>query len=317
MAVQGRCWKVLTITAAATGGRGLLAARRVSSSNSENAEAVSNFYLDPKTGEKRTGNNWNYGVELSALAVRLGHTLHEVPSLSSALDQMSRSYSMRVPSRLSMLGRSSMIHYLNEYLYFSYPAMDGSMLIDLSTAVTNGTALAKLSDHLGITDLIRTELNLTSPLHQQLISQTFCAVVGAIYQDKGPPSAKKLVHDFVVPQLADKDLEEIIKFQHPRFMLNLILTSSGQPKAISRLMTESGRATHFPSFVVGIFSGDNCLGEGTGTSLQRAEQEALHSALRSHFQKEVSAAALPSQQEDFCSEAELKQKVLSPQSATR
>jgi large subunit ribosomal protein L44 len=38
-----------------------------------------------------------------------------------------------------------------------------------------------------------------------------------------------------------------------------------------RLLEESGRMTHAPSFVVGIFSGATKLGEGVGNSLKMAE----------------------------------------------
>lgn len=264
---------------------------------------------DPKTGLPRKYNNWKYTTELSALAVRLGYKMEDVPSLKSALDQHGHTKAIS-PSRLSLLGKSTMFHYVNEYLYFSYPMMNGSMLLDLSNSITNSDALIELSNYLGITDLIKTKVNLSIPLNMDVIVQSFCGVIGAIYQDRGSISAKKLVHDFILPSLAGKDLEEVIKLEHPRLMLCSILSSQKRPKPVSRLLSESGRATHFPSFVVGVYSGETMLGQGTGTSLRRAEKEAMLTALRSHFQKELSEVALPSDHEDLSAETECEEEII-------
>ena len=260
--------------------------------------------------QPRKGNNWNYKTELSALAVRLGHKVEEVPSLELALCHEGRMSTMTTPSgskqhyinrnRLSVLGRSTMMHYVYEYLYFSYPMMDGSMLKDIGHSITNDEALAKLANHFGVSDLLQCKgLSRDST---QVVSQALCGVVGAVYRDQGPKFAKKLVHEVVIAQLSGQDLQEVVKLQHPRFMLHALLRQQGKPKPLTRLISESGRATHFPSFVVGVFSGETCLGEGTGTSLRRAETEAMATALRNHFQKELSAAPLPSDHEEYTAE---------------
>lgn len=265
----------------------------------------------------RKGNNWNYDTELAALAARLGQKVKDVPSLVNSLQQEGKVKTVSTgtkqivmkDNRLSVLGRSTMMHYVNEYLHFSYPMMDGSMLTDLADFITSRDSLVKLADHFGVTDLIRSKSGFTFQSNPSTISQSFCGILGAIYCDQGPKSTKKLVHDVIIAQLSGCDLQEIIKLQHPRFMLNAILSSQKRQKPVSRLISESGRATHFPSFVVGIFSGDNCLGEGTGTSLRRAEVEAMRTALHIHFQKELSATPLPSDNEEFSTEEELKSDI--------
>ena len=273
----------------------------------------------PPTSPSRKGNNWSYATELSALAVRLGHKVEDIPSLLKALQQDSyvkmipgtpSKQVVITPNRLSILGSSAMLHYVNEYLYFSYPVMDGSMLLDLATSITSQSALVKLANHFGVTDLIRAKVNLALPENDVVISQAFCGVFGAVYRDKGPKVTKQLVHETILPQLAGQDLEEVVKLEHPRLLLNMILSKQNRPKPVARLISESGRATHFPSFVVGIFSGESCLGEGTGTSLRRAEHEAMLTALRTYFQKELSVTTLPSDEETFFTEEELKQRVI-------
>lgn len=270
-------------------------------------------------GRPRKGNNWNYATELSALAVRLGHTVEDLPSLLKALQQDSyvkttlgtpSKQVVITPNRFSVLGRAVMLHYVNEYLFFAYPVMDGSMVLDLANSITSQSALIKLANHFGVSDLIKTKVNLALAENDVVISQAFCGVFGAVYHDKGPKVTKELVHKTVLPQLAGQDLEEVVKLQHPRLLLNMILSKQNRPKPVARLISESGRATHFPSFVVGIFSGESCLGEGTGTSLRRAEHEAMLTALRTHFQKELSVTALPSDVETYYTEEELKGRVI-------
>lgn len=278
------------------------------------------YSAKPATSPFTKGSNWNYRAELSALATRLGHEAEGLPSLVKALYQESRMGTgskvgqiVVKPNRLSVLGRSTMMHYVNEYIYFTYPKMDGQMLIDVAARLTSQDALVKIANHVGVTDLIRSKIDLSSGLSSFIISQSFCGVVGAVFKDQGPSAVKKLVHDCVLTQLATLDLQEVVKLQHPRFMLKRILFSYGRPMPVSRLISESGRATHFPSFVVGVFSGEDCLGEGTGTSLRRAELEAMRTALQTHFQKELSACALPSDDEDFSMESELKERVIANQ----
>ncbi len=253
----------------------------------------------PKTIRRK-----NNVAELSALAARLGHKVEDIPSLKLIAEEQlppspvtiwptgPRQAPISAPlSRLAVLGRSTMMHYLSEYLYFAHPTMDGSMLRDLAGAVTDDASLFKLSSYIGATDLM-------VGIDEDSACQVFCAVVGSIFKDLGPKSARKMVHDFVVSQLAGKDLDELIKLQHPHIMLCSILASQGRPKPIARLISESGRTTHFPSFVVGVYSDGDLLGEGTGTSLKRAEKEAMITSLRSHFQKELLSTPLPSDLEE-------------------
>ena len=273
-------------------------------------------------GLRLKGNNWNYRTELSALAVRLGHDVADLPSLKKALepervrtsnisawDKADTEYSS--PSRLSFMGKSALQLFLSEYLHYTYPVMTGSMLQDLAQSLVNIDSLCELAKYVGVTDLIQARRD--SPLwsNAAAIADIFCAVVGAVYHDAGSKAARKVVHDLLVPQLVGKDLEVVVKMEHPRLMLHSILAAQKRPLSSSRLISESGRATHFPSFRVGVYSENDLLGEGTGTSLRRAEKEAMLTALRSHFIKEVAQSSLPSDMEDYKSEKELREKMCS------
>ena len=263
--------------------------------------------IDPLTGKRRVGNNWNYHTELSALAHRVGIDPLHLPSLQVALRERGVVGSSPKPrpgniGRLSVLGHSVMQYYIHEYLYFNYPRMEGDMLKDIGNYLKSESVLLDLSLHLGVTQLIQTKNLLSDPANSYVVMNAFSAMIGVLYEKQGGKAARAFVHDFVLTQLANKDLSELVKLQHPRFMLYAILKSKGRQRPVSRLIKESGRTTHFPSFVVGVYSGEEQLGEGCGTSIKRAEKEAMVAALRTHFQTEVSNSPLPSDHDDFVPE---------------
>lgn len=281
---------------------------------SEQSESIGNLdagnrQIDPHTGKRKKISNWNYRAELYALAQRLGHNVTDVPSLKVALTHKSlpslnskESSNGQHNGRLTVFGNAILVHYVQEYLYFTYPNLEGHMLFDLTEFLTNHGILADAANYLGITNLIRCNYKLKD---DSMIGRAFCAVVGALYVDNGPKDARKVVHDFLLPQLAGKDFHELIKFQHPKFMLRVILQRQGRPAPISRLLKETGRLTHFPSFVVGVYSGEKLLAEGCGTSLKRAEKEAITAALIKHFQVDMSSISLPSDHEEYMEESEI------------
>ena len=49
------------------------------------------------------------------------------------------------------------------------------------------------------------------------------------------------------------------------------VTKFGRERPVSRLLKETGRMSNSPMFVVGIYTGEDKLGEGFGSSLRMAE----------------------------------------------
>ena len=278
------------------------------------AQSLEKGNIDPLTGKKRVGSNWNYSSELSALAHRVGIDPVHLPLLQvvlrnkSQLDILPTSSAEEQPQEyghLSDLGRSVMQHYIHEYLYYNYPKLRAMMLRDIRDFLNSDSVVTDLASHLGITQLIQTTKILSDPSNVHVIRNAFYTVIGLLYENQGGKAARSFVHDFVISQLASKDLGELIKLQHPRFILHAVLKSKGKPRPVSRLIKESGRATHFPSFVVGVYSGTELLGEGCGTSLKRAEREAMLASLRTHFQMELANVVLPSDHQDAIPEEQL------------
>ena len=297
---------------------------QISTGEGQGASAVAKspekWNINPLTGKKRVGSNWSYSAELSALAHRIGIDAVHLPLLQAVLrdenqlDGSSRSQRSSLEEQqyendnhLSVLGRSVMLHYVHEYLYFNYPKLTVRMLQDIRDFLNSDPVVTDMASHLGITQLIQTAKILGDPSNVNVIRTAFYAVIGLLYENHSAKAARSFVHDFIISQLASKDLGELINLQQPRFILQAVLKSKGRRGPVSRLIKESGRATHFPSFVVGVYSGAELLGEGCGTSLKRAEREAMLAALQTHFQTELSNVVLPSDDQEMIPEEQLLQ----------
>ena len=264
--------------------------------------------VDARTGDKRLGRNFKYKMELTTLAKRLGYDLDAFPSLETALTHRSANWA-GIPKdhngRLAVLGRSSLFYYIQEHLFYTYPNMDAGSLLDIGTELTHENTLSELNNHLGITEMLLTKVKPSDSKYRSVLSKSFTAVLGALYCDQGPLAVRKMVHDFVIPILKSGDIKDFIKIQHPVYTLNEILKRQNKPKVETRLLKETGRLSHFPTFVIGVFSGDQFLAEGSGTSLIRAKHEAMGAAIRQHYMKELKNISLPSDQEknhDECQE---------------
>ena len=281
-------------------------------------EAVTNldtkpqWTVDPRTQASRPGSNWTYDKELFALAHRLGYDMTDLPSLQAALTHRS-ALTIRSKeegrgklgleeqnSRLAFLGKALSQYFVTEHIMNVYPNMQGNALSDVSSFLLNDNALAKCADYVGITDLIRAQVRLSDPRKQKITVRAVLAVVACLHLDLGPPAARKFVHEFIISKMAGVDLHDVIKIQHPRFMLRAILSSQNLPPPESMILRETGRATHFPTFVVGVYSGERLLGEGCGTSLKRAEREACMAALHEHFCKQLASTSFPQDYDREC-----------------
>lgn len=286
-----------------------------SAQHSPHKTAARKGLVDPRTGKARQRSGWHYNTELAALTARLGFSKDGLPSLLQALtlkpfakagcngspdtDHMDN-------SRLSALGASALQLYLVEHIYCTFPRLQGGDVLSLCAALTNPTALTALAERVGVADLIRTTHCLYNPTQVRVIGRSVAAVVGAVYMDHGPNAAREMVRNLVVAELIEKDAKELICLQHPKLVLTELLQHGNSPPPVTRLVRESGRLTHFPTFVVGVYSGDKCLAEGAGTSIKRAESEALTAALREHFLEEICSGPFPSDLEGYRDEKDIK-----------
>lgn len=107
------------------------------------------------------------------------------------------------------------------------------------------------------------------------------AVVGTILLHQGRDEAKSFVHDHILSRKLD--LAEMFAFTRPTEELAKLCAREGFEKPVARLLSETGRLSRTPVFVVGIYSGHDRLGEGWGPSLDHARLKAAMNALKSWY----------------------------------
>ncbi|KAF9778462.1 hypothetical protein BJ322DRAFT_498031 [Thelephora terrestris] len=115
-------------------------------------------------------------------------------------------------------------------------------------------------------------------LHHEALSSVSRALTALVYQERSIEAAKSFAHNYFLSR--ETDLRAMIKFTNPKKALALTVEKFGREKPISRLLKEIGRFSVSPVFVVGIYSGQDKLGEGFGSSLGMAEFRAAEDALQ-------------------------------------
>ena len=168
---------------------------------------------------------------------------------------------------------------VSEHLFIKYPTHAEGDLTNFRSSLVNARTLAEVSKKIGLGDFLllsKGEEATGGRDRQYLLANTFEALLGAIYLDSGIDQAKKLIHEELLPKLEhiiDKKLYKDFKsaFQE-------IAQEKQNTTPSYKVLDESG-PDHNRTFKVGVFIGENQVGEGSGKSKQIAEQEAAASAL--------------------------------------
>ncbi|KAK0637293.1 ribonuclease III domain-containing protein [Bombardia bombarda] len=107
------------------------------------------------------------------------------------------------------------------------------------------------------------------------------AVVGAVYVHCG----REAVQSFIKAHILSRTLnfESLFKFKNPIRELALLCAREEFEHPVARLLSETGRASRTPVYVVGIYSGSDKLGEGAGSSLVTARYKAVMNTLKAWY----------------------------------
>ncbi|KAK5112241.1 hypothetical protein LTR62_004402 [Meristemomyces frigidus] len=124
------------------------------------------------------------------------------------------------------------------------------------------------------------------------------AVTGALYLHAGASAAKGFHRDHILSR--HLQLEKMFNFTHPTRDLSRLCARENFEPPVARLISETGRLSRTPVFVVGVYSGENLLGEAAGASLNEARVRAAGQALRSWYlySPPVNDVVLPSDVEE-------------------
>ena len=122
------------------------------------------------------------------------------------------------------------------------------------------------------------------------------AVMGAVYLHGGRKAAKHFFQEhFMSRQL---DINKLFDFRQPTRDLSRLCAREGFESPVARIVSETGRKSRHPVFVVGVYSGKDKLGEGSGASLDEARTRAAVAALKGWYLYSPMELRVPSEMEE-------------------
>lgn len=122
------------------------------------------------------------------------------------------------------------------------------------------------------------------------------AVMGAIYLHAGRPAAKRFFEQHFLSR--HLNVSELFNFSQPARDLSRLCAREDFEPPVARIISETGRKSKNPVFLVGIFSGQDKLGEGTGGSLMEARTRAAVAALKGWYLYSPLEVRVPSSTEE-------------------
>jgi dsRNA-specific ribonuclease len=128
-------------------------------------------------------------------------------------------------------------------------------------------------------------------------SATFVrALMGAIYMHAGRFKAKSFFKEHFLSR--HLDISELFNFSQPTRDLKRLCAREGFELPIAKIISETGRLSRHPVFVVGIYSGNDKLGEGSGGSLEEARFRGAVAALKGWYLYSPLNVRVPSSMEE-------------------
>ena len=122
--------------------------------------------------------------------------------------------------------------------------------------------------------------NISVPMEEA--AQSFVrALIGALHVHLGAPLVKRFFRDHLLSR--HLDISTLFDFSSPTRDLSRLCAREGFEQPVARIISETGRLSRHPVFVVGVYSGNDKLGEGAGSSLDEARFRAAAAALKAWY----------------------------------
>ncbi|OAL47552.1 ribonuclease III [Pyrenochaeta sp. DS3sAY3a] len=135
-----------------------------------------------------------------------------------------------------------------------------------------------------------------TPVPMEEAAQSFVrALIGALHVHLGSPLVKRFFRDHFLSR--HLDISTLFDFRTPTRDLSRLCAREGFESPVARLISETGRLSRHPVFIVGVYSGKDKLGEGAGSSLDEARTRAAATALKAWYLYRPIDATVPSSTE--------------------
>lgn len=181
--------------------------------------------------------------------------------------------------RLEYLGDAVLQLLSSEYLYYSYPDEPEGKMTNFRSSIVNTDSIGEEARRLGYGELLllsNGEEATGGRDRQYILANTFEAVLGALYEEKG----LEFCREFLKKNLFYK-VEEVIKNKQYRDAKSKFQELAQEKHGVTPTyqVLDSWGPDHDKSFRVAVYLNKEKFGEGEGKSKQRAEQQAALDAL--------------------------------------
>ena len=181
--------------------------------------------------------------------------------------------------RLEFLGDAVLELIVTTYLFSKYPNQPEGELTAYRAALVNTKTLAETAMEIGIDGYLLLSKgeakDSESRAREHILANTFEAVLGAIYLDRGYEAAETYIAAVLLPKIDTIVQNETYK--DPKSRIQEWSQEHRDVTPTYEVESDEG-PDHDKTFVVGIYFGDEKIATGTGRSKQTAQQAAAENA---------------------------------------
>jgi len=223
---------------------------------------------------------------ISELEQAIGYRFKNITLLQNALAHSSYANerwhdSLKSNERLEFLGDSILGMMVADHLYNSFPDRPEGELTRMRADMVCEQSLAKIADRIGLGKhllLGHGEEQGGGRGRASILADAVESVIAATYLDGGMDAARKFITDFVLCNVPVSRLQNV---DYKTQLQELVQQKKNQ--VISYRLTGETGPDHDKHFAVEVSLNSEVVGQGSGTSKKRAEQDAASKALKRLF----------------------------------
>ena len=224
------------------------------------------------------------------LETAIGYRFHNITLLQNALAHSSYANerwhdSLKSNERLEFLGDSILGMVVAEYLYRNFPDRPEGELTRMRADMVCEKALAGIAEQVNLGQhllLGHGEEQGGGRNRNSILADAVESVIAACFLDGGMEAARSFIDRFV---LSDVPVRKLRNADYKTALQELVQQKKNQVLSYE-LVGEEG-PDHNKTFRVSVKLNGNPIGEGTGSSKKRAEQDAAHAAIERLFPDEL------------------------------
>ncbi|PID98739.1 ribonuclease III [Candidatus Saccharibacteria bacterium] len=184
--------------------------------------------------------------------------------------------------RLEFLGDAVLELVVTEFLYNNYSEPEG-ILTNWRSSLVRTESIGAAATRLGAEKLLRLsrgEKRGTDRARAQILANSFEAIVGALYVERGYEACRTFITENILSTF--DDILKTGSWMDPKSRLQELVQGQVGATPSYRVLSEEG-PDHEKEFTVGVYVHEKLAGRGTGPSKQAAQVAAATSALQKYI----------------------------------